>query len=303
MTTVERSAHETAYEWIDPDAGAYVDSETYHRDHDKIGNSAKERHIEAPRLYEAEYVTHTATRKVTKDLRIGIYSHLCLFENDVWRARYVCEPAYELDGRSTAGKALRAEFAVQSIGKTVVKREEYELVERIVAAVWANELVAGLLREEGPTERPIVWQDADTGLWLKNKQDKFITARNWILDLKTKTGSVKPEATKSEIQKRGLHRNADFYIRGHLALTGDQAEYLFLFVSKTTFEVSAVHLRDDWLADGYLENQKALRAMARARETGIYLAEHETQVTLLAPPAWKPQLPEEDEAEDGEEEA
>ena len=275
----------TAREWLDSE-GRYVDSETYHLDCSIIGNSGKERFIESPRVYESEYVTRTSVRSETKDLRIGIYSHVAQFEPDAWRARYLCEPEYETDGRTTAGKAERAQFAADCIGRVKCDRKEYLMAQQVVAAIRRNKLASSLLDEEGPTERPIVWQHEKTGLWLKNKQDKFITARNWIVDLKTKTGSVKPEALKSEIQNRAMYRNADFYVQGHLALTGEQPVYLFLFVSKTTFEVALIELRDDWLLAGYHENEKAIRDMARARETGIYLAEHETQVTLLGLPAW-----------------
>ena len=107
----------------------------------------------------------------------------------------------------------------------------------------------------------------------------------------------------AEVQKRGLYRNADFYLRGHLALTGELAKYLFLFVSKTTGEVCLTHLSDEWLADGFDGNRIALRDLARSKETGIYIADHETKIIELSPPAWKKQILDEeseDEVEDGD---
>lgn len=281
----------TAQLWLD-DAGNYVPADVYHGTCPPIGNSAKEQYIESPRLFEQEYVSRTYPREITKDLRIGIYTHMALWEPNTWYTRYSIPPATASDGRTwnRTYKLHKEEWAAlvadcESNGLTLVDRDEAELVEDMIEAIRTNPTAAALVDSQGPTEQPLLWRH-HSGLLCKNRNDKVIPKRGLIVDLKTTRKAIRPKVFAAEAENLGLHRNADFYLQGNHELTGETFTYIFLVVSKLTLEVACYDLDADWLQRGFEENEAAMHDMAHAYEKGDWRAPHEQQISTIKQPYW-----------------
>ncbi len=258
-------------------------SEEYHAATEVISNSGKELFRRSQRQYHQRYVMREPGPPPTRDMQIGIWAHLALWQPEVWLTRFVV--AEKFDRRTKIGKEQYAEW-LQTIGdKHPVDLEDYILVNQLREAVLENKLARAMVEAQGPTERSITWTDEITGLKLKCRPDKWLDAEPMFVDLKT-TGDVSPAAFARMVVSHGYHRNADFYLAGHRAIMGVPGHYLFIVVSKQTFEVACYELDDAALDLGYMQNRDTLERLARCYETDDWLSEHEKQITTLSLPGW-----------------
>lgn len=283
------TATPTAYEWRD-DAGQYVSAEVYHGTTSILGNSIKEEFIESRKVFHGRYVAKTLEpKKRTEAMDIGVWSHIAVLENDVWRKQFIAMPECASSGkpwdlRTSAHKAEQAELRLMHGNRTVIDLKHYVLVSKIREAVYANPVVRALLEQEGIRERPIVWRDPATGLLCKNRQDHF--TGKCIADLKTADGDISPAGFQRIVTKRNYQRNADFYVRGNHALSGEVIPYVFIVVSKSTFECALYVLEPEWLADGREQNDWALGRLAECMESGDWTSPHERQITTIERPRY-----------------
>ncbi len=275
----------TAREWN-------VDAETYHAALDIIGNSSKERFHRSKRDFQEIHVAQTKQAPPpSEDLLIGIWTHIAIWEPERWAAEFCCDlPPTASDGNKwhMSRKGHKEEKqAFLAAHPNALTTEQRQLVENLKAALWRCPVSRNLLDIEGRTERSLVWTDEESGINCKSRQDKIFDINGpVIVDLKTTRSAVNRESLRRLIHNFGLCRNADFYIRGHHELTGQVPTYVFLFVSKLTFECAAVDLSQEWLTLGHQQNQVILNDMARCYETGDWLASHEKEIMQLDPPRY-----------------
>jgi len=219
----------------------------------------------------------------TEALLLGIWTHLAVLEPDRWLREFVIAP--KCDRRTTEGKAVWKYFCEESQGKTVITQEQAAEVTALREAVMANKMARWFIEADGKHEHTVRWTDPQTGLQCKCRDDKLL-ATGQILDLKTTRDGISPQEFAKTAANLGYQRNADFYVGGHDAAIGERVPYLFLVVSKKTFECACYELDDDAMDLGARQNRRTLADLARCHETGNWLSEHETQITTLSLPRW-----------------
>lgn len=106
------------------------------------------------------------------------------------------------------------EFAEQHASKTILKVDEYELVNAMAEAVRTDPVAAKYL-EGGTHERPITWTDPSTGLVCKARPDTVIESSRRLVDLKS-TRSVDPRRFGNECARLGYHTQMAHYESGCL---------------------------------------------------------------------------------------
>lgn len=262
------------------------DSETYHHDTSKIGHSMYETFVKSQSLYHAIYVAKTKpVPPPSKDLLLGIWTHLALLEPHKWASEYCFDlPPLASDGlewnwRKPSHREERDALKVYC--PNMLEPDDRFLVEAMRDAVLKNADARTLIDLPGLIEHGYYWQD-ESGLFLKSRPDKIIG--NVMPDLKT-CGDASPECFANTCRKFGYHRTAAWRIDGHKAMTGHDARYLFIAVSKETLDVGVHELSEAEIELGRRQNRLYLNRLAKCYETGDWSPWWSKQVnTLRYPP-------------------
>ena len=266
-------------------AGMGADThDAYNADLATVRNTTKEIFRRSRKAYHDLCIAKTVRwPEPTDALLLGIWTHLAVLEPDSWLREFVIAP--KCDRRTTAGKQAYAAFCQEAEGKTVITAEQAAEVTALREAVMANRMARHFIEADGKHEHSVKWTDPQTGLLCKCRDDKLL-ASGQILDLKTTRDGISPLEFAKTAANLGYQRNADFYVGGHHEAFGERMPYLFLVVSKKTFECACYELDDAAMALGNKQNARTLGDLARCHETGNWLSEHETQITTLSLPRW-----------------
>lgn len=265
-----------------------VSAEAYHADTSKIGHSMFEEFIKSQRKYRDLFVTKAKPLPAPSEaLELGIWTHLAVLEPDRWASEYCFDlPAMASDGEAWNWRkpSHRAERdALKGDRPKLLTMEQRSLVESMRDAVMENGDARTLIELPGIVEQGYYWQD-ECGLFLKSRPDKIIG--DVLPDLKTCI-DASPEGFTAACMRQGYHRTAAWRIDGHRAMTGRDARYLFIAVSKETLDVGVHELSPAEIELGRAENRRYLNRLAECYATGDWQAAWSKQVMVLTYPAWR----------------
>lgn len=153
-------------------------------------------------------------------------------------------------------------------GLTVLTPGQIEAIRGMAAGLNANSVVrTGILN--GLIEHSIVWQDEETGVWLKVRPDAIPTTDMDFADLKT-AASVDDNAIEKAIGERGYHMQGALVAEACRAVfERDLQSFSLVFSEKTRPHVARVkEIKPGDLSDGAEQNRAALRMFARCLERG-----------------------------------
>jgi hypothetical protein len=203
----------------------------------------------------------------TDDMVFGQQLHALVLEPAAWDARYVvCPPC---DKRTTAGKAVYAEFQSSQNGREEVSHKNYEKMVACAGSVRAA-TCAGLVKG-GRNELCLVWDDPETGVRMKARCD-CVHEDTWdgdiIVDVKT-TASAREEDFRQSIRKYGYFMQAAIYCAGWEVLTGHTPEFTILAVEKKPpFAVAAYPLGPKTMDAGRIAFRRALAQYIECEKSG-----------------------------------
>jgi hypothetical protein len=161
--------------------------------------------------------------------------------------------------------AIRAaRDAAYASGKTpILKARMAEVLAMVDAAlefVGRSEL-AGIF-QRGRPELTMVWREDK--LRCRARPDWLQDDHAWILDYKTGSGSVNPFMWKQHMLRMGYHVKAAFYQRGLEAITGTNAQFVFLAQETEAPYACALHGMEPSL-QAYADEQASI-AIERWRD-------------------------------------
>ncbi len=219
----------------------------------------------------------------TAALRIGKAAHsLALEGRDAYAAAFAAEP--KADGRTREGKAIKAAFAEEAEGKTILTATEGELVEAMAAGILAHPLAPALI-EGGEAELSLIWTDPETGAECKGRTDLARLTDGCLVDLKTAL-SAAPEDFARSVLNYGYHVQGAAYLSGAAALGAEIRDYLFVVVEKAPPYLAAVYrLPDSFLELGRRQWATACRLYAECRERNAWPG-YAPGITELELPRW-----------------
>ena len=177
-------------------------------------------------------------------MQIGSAVHTHILELDQWDAQYVVAPA-GIDRRTKVGKAEWEVFQTAIGTRTVISREDADLVMRIGRSVLGHPAAAYLLGLPGKAETTHMWVDEATGLQCKCRPDWLLDDGSMIVDLKTTTEDASPKEFQRSIAKWRYHVQASWYLDGIEKATGNRPHsFVFIAVEKKPPYVCAVYVAD-----------------------------------------------------------
>jgi hypothetical protein len=154
-------------------------------------------------------------------------------------------------------------------GLTVLKATDVEIVKGMAISIGAFPLVqAGALN--GLIERSLIWQDKETGLWLKARPDAIPNDSGDFTDIKTTLSVLYLDLQKS-IGEFGYHQQAALTIEGARALDIEASSFTLIWVEKKPpYCVRAQQLKDEDILRGMKQNRTALRTFADCLHRGVW---------------------------------
>lgn len=248
----------------------------YHA-HPAISKSGLDRINQSPAHYRAWL---TEPRKETPALALGSAAHAFILERDSFFDRYAVAPE-GIDRRTKDGKSQWAEFDAQANGKTVIKAEDLQQIDRMAASVWAHESARELL-SEGRAEVSVfanLW-----GVDTKCRPD-WLREDGLVMDLKT-TDDASAAAFPSSVAKWRYHVQAALY-QDILATVGIKVSaFVFCAVEKNPPHAVGVYLLDDDAIEAGREAyQRNLNTYKTCIETGSWPA-YSPAIETLTLPRW-----------------
>lgn len=157
-------------------------------------------------------------KAATTPMRLGTAAHTAVLEPARFITDYAVFEPEEGKAPRRGTKAWEA-FAAANDGKELLKQPEFDAAMRMRDAVRGNVEAMRYLKR-GDAEVTLVWQDKETGVWLKGRVD-FISqsVADVIADLKT-ARDVSPWAFQSAYAKMQYHVQAAMYADALESITG-----------------------------------------------------------------------------------
>lgn len=220
--------------------------------------------IASPSLFHGRHIARTIPRwEGSDETELGAALHQLVLEGPevfeartaVWRGGYTKATKKGEEPKHTMrrGTAAYAEFEESAKGKTIVSATDLDAIEKMATALHANRQSRPLLFDlPGRPEESLQWTiplGDGAEIPCRARLDRHLHDARIIVDLKT-TAALTFDDVRRQAIKLGYHRKAEWYRRGYLASTGENARE-FLFVSVRS---SAPHDVWVWTIDSETES-------------------------------------------------
>lgn len=205
-------------------------------------------------------------RETKGALALGDAAHaLVLLGEAAFRKQVAVMPA-DMTLRTNVGKAWVNERL--ELGLTVIKHEEYAAIRAMADAVTKHPMASKAFTDGAP-ERSLIWQDSQTGVWLKSRPDWLPNQSRFVPNYKTAV-NAKPIDFAKNAFNLGYHQGAALCMDGLAAVKGlDDPRYYFVVQEKEPpYLVSICTLKDEDIEWARMLNRRALDVFARCLETG-----------------------------------
>ena len=262
-----------------------MENDAYHA-HPAISKSGLDLIARSPLHYWARYLDpNRVPTEPTAAMRLGTAVHTHVLELDQWQQRYITAPE-GIDRRYKVGKEAWAAFEAQSEGRTVISREDVDLVMAMGRSVFGHPAAAMLLGLPGKAETTHMWTDAATGLQCKCRPDWLTDDGLLMVDVKT-TEDASPRGFSRSIAEWRYHVQAAWYLDGIEQATGTRPEqFIFICVEKKAPFACAVYAADaEMIAAGAQTAARDLEVLATCKAADAWPG-YSNQIEPISLPAW-----------------
>jgi len=262
-----------------------MENDAYHA-HPAISKSGLDLIARSPLHFWARYLDpNRVPTEPTAAMRLGTAVHTHVLELDQWQQRYITAPE-GIDRRYKVGKEAWAAFEAQSEGRTVISREDADLVMKMGRSVFGHPAAAMLLGLPGKAETTHMWTDAATGLQCKCRPDWLTDDGLLIVDPKT-TENASPREFARSIAEWRYHVQAAWYLDGLEQTTGIRPEqFIFICVEKKAPFACAVYAADaEMIAAGAQTAARDLEVLATCKAADAWPG-YNNQIEPISLPAW-----------------
>lgn len=212
------------------------------------------------------------------------FHHLTLGE-DHFSTLFTVRPDKWADWRTKDSRDWRE--SQRAAGRTVLTLDQIEIIRGGAKSLSRHSLVqAGILN--GAVEHSLIWEDKETGVWLRARPDVIPNDSGDFCDLKTTTDVTYDELSRT-IGAYGYHQQASLVGEGYKIITGrPMTSFSFCFVEKEPpYSVRIVTLKECDLDRGSRQNRNAIRLFADCLEKGEWPGPGDTQdAEFIEIPTW-----------------
>lgn len=197
---------------------------------------------------------------------VGRAAHHLLLGEANFSEHFAIRPDKWDSWRTSAAKEWRDEMI--ACGITVLNPEHIEIIRGMAESLAGNTLIqAGILN--GQIERSLIWQDKESGVWLKARPDAIPIDCADVADLKTARGVDHLDMMKA-VAERGYHIQGALIGMAFREVLGiEMSSFSLVFVEKTPpYCCRVVTLKPEDIALGEDQIRASLKIFKRCLETG-----------------------------------
>jgi len=262
-----------------------MENADYHA-HPAISKSHLDQIAKSPLHYWARFLDpKRIIPEPTPAMRLGTAVHTHILELPKWEEQVAVAPT-AINRRTNAGREEWAAFEAESAGKTVITRDEADVVMAMGRSVLGHPGAAMLLGLPGKAETTHMWTDANYGLECKCRPDWLTDDGSIIVDLKT-TKDASPFGFKRSIADYRYFVQAGFYLHGLEQATGKRPDqFIFICVESTSPYACAVYAADSELIErGHEQAMRDLQKIAECKAANSWPS-YSDQIEPISLPAW-----------------
>jgi len=207
----------------------------------------------------------------TEAQAIGHAIHVAILEPERFAKSFDVMP-YLGKRQSSIVRAEEDKYRKERPEITFLDVADHKLCLALRDATWAHPAAKEILSSPGVNELSAVWNDRETGVVCKGRQDRFGSWGGWptLVDLKS-TEDASRGAFSRSIHKYGYDQQAACYLDGFDVLSpfeGDR-RYVLLAVEKAPpYAIAVYELDQDSIAAGRRKYRAHLEEYARCLESG-----------------------------------
>lgn len=238
-----------------------IPNEVYHADRSCVSSTGLKQLLRSPAHFQA--ALSGESRKETPAMFLGSAIHARLLEPALYAEEYVVAPS--LDRRTKEWK----EFEVANANKKILTPDQMAVVEGIAHSV-GKHVSASTLLQAGLVEHSIIWQDEETGIWLKVRPDLLCVDFDTgiCLDVKSTDNASADSFVRSCINF-DYDLSAAMYLEGLRVVFKRDFDFVFLAVEKDAPYGCALYgAPEPMLLRGERRFRRALQILKDCRETG-----------------------------------
>jgi hypothetical protein len=237
-----------------------VDIKDYHRDRSCESSSGLRQMLRTPAHYRAYRDGTSADARDTPAKAIGRAIHTKVLEPELFDEQYVVSPCS--DRRLKEFK----EFAARHQDRTILVAKDMATIEGGAASIRGHERAHSLI-STAYVEHTLIWQDEETGIWLKIRPDALCLEEGVCGDVKS-TDDASEEGFLRSCRTYYYDVQAAMYKEGLRACFGRDFDFAFIAVEKDPpYGVALYGAPDEMLEDGRRLFRKALHRLAHCRDT------------------------------------
>ncbi len=204
-------------------------------------------------------------------LNIGKAAHDKILLGERWPDHYHVTPeGFSRSATKKFAAEVAAYEAAEEAGLTILRWQDMQVVEHVVARLQSNALAMKVLTN-GVPEVTIAWKDEATGVWLRARPDflpnAFVTGGKLLIlpDLKFMAPTnCSPDGFSRAVSNFGYHQSLAFYADGIKAVYGRApTNYLLIAVEKDPpWSVSLYEVPAEDIERGRFQNRQAINKFA-----------------------------------------
>lgn len=198
----------------------------------------------------------------TGALRFGRAAHAWILGRPEFDKEFVVSPYDEF--RSKEAKAWR-----EKQSRDIVKPSQLEAIKMMGETILKTPLIQNAFKD-GKAEQSLIWQDKETGIWLKTRPDWLPNKLQFVPNYKTARSSRPDDFTKAAFGL-GYHQGAALCLDGLREVLGwgETASYYFVVQEKAApYVATLIVMKDTAIEWGRLQNRSALRKLADCLDSG-----------------------------------
>jgi hypothetical protein len=183
--------------------------------------------LKTPYKYWFKYISgQVEDEEENKWQVLGTALHVLVMEPDKFFQQYAIYPE-GCDRRTTEGKNLYVSFCALTMGKIILKHEDFEKVQAMANSMKSHPIYEAIFvkSQNRCIENSIFWQH--NGIWIKSRPDFY--NNEIIVDIKTTKEESRDDFVKA-VTKYGYHRQAALQIDGLERITKRRYKYYINFV-------------------------------------------------------------------------
>lgn len=260
----------------------------------KLAHSKTLKHVYAAFLDPAREVDNSDFKEANK----GKAVHSLTLEGQVEEIKgdqLIASPEFydqfavgpKCDRRTKVGKELWNDFAEANKGKSIVKAEDFAIIEGCTKALHTNEYFQNLLKE-GYTEQSIFWED-EKGRKCKMRADLInmpFGEVGTVWDVKT-TADISREGFSRDCARYGYHIQAAHYLDGVNAIypNSNITQFGFIVVEKKyPFDVAIRIATPEFIDRGREIVKEQKDSLWLAMQGGVWEGYDQFEDTVHLPP-------------------